>query len=159
MDNPILYILCGCAGCGKSTWAKKFFYSTMCVEWISRDDIRFEMLKDGEDYFAHEEEVFSKFVKQIQSCLMNDYDVIADATHLNVKSRKKLLNAIGDNIEYNIIYVYFNTPFEICCGRNEKREGRARVPDKIMQSMWNSMQKPAMTEDSRCIGLILMKGY
>ena len=160
MLKPTLYILCGCAGCGKSSWAKQLFYRTIDTKWVSRDDIRFELLKEEEDYFAHENEVFNKFVDKIYENLTDVYDVIADATHLNKKSRRKLINAIDNRgkVDYQIIFVYFDTPFEVCCGRNQLREGRKRVPDEIMKSMWDNFQKPSMMEDERCVGLMLMKG-
>lgn len=162
--KPILYILCGCAGCGKTTWANAFIASReICnidIRYVSRDEIRFTMLKDGEDYFSHEEEVFNTYVERIKDCLNSHLDVIADATHITKGSRKKLLQALDRKLicNFNIIFVYFDTPYEVCCGRNASREGRARVPEDVMASMWRNFQKPSMTEDSRCIGLILMKG-
>jgi predicted kinase len=158
--KPTLYILCGCPGCGKSTWAKRFWYDQIDTVYVSRDDIRFSLLEDDDDYFSHEEEVFVKFVAAIRFALNNNQNCIADATHLNKKSRKKLIHAIDylGEIDYQIIFVYFNTPYEICCGRNASREGRARVPDDIMKSMRNSFQPPAIIEDNRCVGLMLMKG-
>ena len=47
----------GCPGSGKSTWAKKHLPDTY---YVSRDEVRFSLLQDGEDYFSHEKEVFNK---------------------------------------------------------------------------------------------------
>ena len=161
MDRkPILYILCGCAGCGKSTFSYQFFYSEYETRLVSRDDIRFSILEENEDYFSHEEEVFVKFVGTLRATLVDGFDVIADATHINKKSRRKLIRAIDNSgfTDYQIVFVYFDTPYEVCCSRNQLREGRKRVPDNIMESMWKNFQKPSMTEDERCIGLVRMKG-
>ena len=116
---PILYIMCGPSGCGKSTWAHNFIrendplYSN--IRDVSRDEIRFSMLKDGEDYFAHEKEVFKKFVGTICQTLIDGFDVIADATHLNEFSRRKLTQAIDMRyMDYKIIYVVFNVSADTC---------------------------------------------
>lgn len=155
-----LYILCGCAGCGKSYWSAQFIQNRNDIEYVSRDDIRFSLLEDDDDYFAREEEVFVKFVAAIRYALYNKHDCIADATHLNKKSRKKLIRAIDFNgtINCQIIFVYFATSFVTCLHRNELREGRARVPDEVIKSMWVNFEEPSMLEDERCIGLWQMKG-
>ena len=64
----VLYLLCGPSGSGKSTFAKledskRKLVGENCLI-ISRDIIRFSLLKDGEDYFAHEKEVFNIFIKE-----------------------------------------------------------------------------------------------
>ena len=85
----ILYILCGPSACGKSTWRDAFIaeHSDQDIRYVSRDEIRFSMLEEGEDYFAHEKEVFKKFVSTLAQTLVDGFDVIADATHLNEFSR------------------------------------------------------------------------
>ena len=106
---PNLYILCGPSGCGKTTWCNAFMREND-VRYVSRDEIRFSMLKDDEDYFAHEVDVFKEFTGTLAQTLVDGFDVIADATHLNARSRQRLTQAIDMYItDYNIIYVVFNT--------------------------------------------------
>ena len=53
MKKSNLYLMCGVAGSGKSTWLKEHesgFNPSHAI--ISRDKIRFSYLKDGDDYFA-----------------------------------------------------------------------------------------------------------
>lgn len=153
-----LYILCGCPGCGKSSWAKNFM-KDKCIHYVSRDVTRLSMLAENEDYFSHEDEVFKNFTEIIACSLQNDVDVIADATHINRKSRAKLIHAIDAYItDYNIIFVYFTTNYATCIERNNNREGRERVPDDAIESMHNRFEKPTIKEDVRCIGVMLMKG-
>ena len=155
--KPILYVLCGIPGCGKSTWAEGFIreHAAEDIRYVSRDEIRFALLKEGEDYFAHEDEVFRKFAGTLYQTLVDGFDVVADATHLNRRSRNKLTRAI-DNfgvVEYNIIYIYFNIPLEVCLERNAQRTGRAFVAEDTMRSMYNNMRAPERGEDPRCIGI------
>ena len=48
-----LYLMSGIPASGKSTYAHKLAEKTGAV-YISRDEIRFSLLKDEEDYFTHE---------------------------------------------------------------------------------------------------------
>lgn len=131
-----LYIMCGMPASGKSTFARKLVDNNNNICYVSRDEIRFSIIKNDEDYFSHEKEVFKKFVITIAENLKAEHDVIADATHLNRFSRNKLIRAIDQYItNYTIEYVVLMTPLEICMERNAAREGRARVPDSIMKSM------------------------
>lgn len=94
------------------------------------------MIKEDEEYFSREKEVFCKFAGTIAQTLIDGFDVIADATHLNHVSRNKLVRAIDQYItNYTIEYVVLTTPLEVCMERNAAREGRARVPDSVMESM------------------------
>lgn len=147
-----LYILCGIPGSGKSTWAKQ----QKNAKVISRDDIRFNLIKNDEEYFAHETEVYVEFVKRIREAIYSrdiSYDiVIADATHLNKFSRTKLLRHLFDdmfisettliNLDLPIYFCYFNLPLETCIERNNKRTGRAKVPEKTIKEMYRALSPP-----------------
>lgn len=149
---PKLYILCGIPCSGKSTWAKGFL---MDAYHISRDEIRFSMLKDGEEYFSHETEVYKEFIYEITQTLMHGYDVIADATHINKSSRAKLTKAIDQYYtNYQIVYVVFNTPLTLCQTLNAKRTGRNFVPPVAIETMSNRFSAPTLEEDSRAIEII-----
>ena len=149
MNRPTLYILCGPAGCGKSTWAHKYMETHPEVRYVSRDEIRFNLVKQDEHYFSHEKQVFSKFSSTIAQTLIDGFDVIADATHLNMTSRKKLTNAIDRHFtKYDIIYVVFNVPLATCITRNAKRSGRANVPNEVIENMYEQFHAP-IAEDMR----------
>lgn len=151
---PKLYILCGIPGSGKSTWAKGFL---MDAVYISRDEIRFSMLNDGEEYFSHETEVYKEFIYEITQTLMHGYDVIADATHINSDSRHKLTKAIDKHFtDYEIVYVVFETDVRTCLVRNAMRHDRAQVPPVAIHTMHNRFEVPTLEEDKRAI--LIMKG-
>lgn len=156
--KPTLYILIGIPGCGKSTFADHFQNGINTV-WISRDKIRFKIIKEDEEYFSHESEVFQKFVDNIVFSLKDGLNVIADATHINMSSRRKLTYAIDKKFNnYKIVYVIFDTSFDICLARNNAREGRACVPEQVMKNMYKDFRIPREDEDIRAIGSITIKG-
>ena len=158
--SPRLYILCGLPASGKSTFAWNFIKNND-IRYVSRDEIRFSMIKENEEYFSHEKEVFKKFAGTIAQTLIDGFDVIADATHLNRISRDKLIRAIDQyTIEYTITYIVLETSLETCMKRNTLREGRARVPDSVMKSMAENWEDITNSEKSydRYDGTLYLNG-
>lgn len=142
-----LYLMIGCPGSGKSTFAKKYIQN---AKYISRDEIRFSLLSDDEQYFAQEDQVYREFAWQIYDTLKNQKtDVIADATHLNAKSRSKLFRSIPLNWnEVEVIAVFLHTPLDTCIARNELRKNlkRAYVPQQNIHQMFFRMTTPTFDE-------------
>lgn len=142
-----LYIMVGCPASGKSWFAKHKMLSTGCC-YVSRDDICFNRLKPGENYFAHEKEVYNVFINSIAALLSHDDDVrvIADATHICWPSRWKLLNNLQrkgiDLDKINIIPIVMVTDVETIYARNAQREGLARAPEETIRDMIESYRHP-----------------
>lgn len=143
MKQKNLWLLVGIPGSGKSTWVKEQM-NTNPGAWCSRDNVRFSMIGEDEDYFARENEVFKAWVYSIQAAIRNNSieNVYIDATHLNEKSRNKVLNKLNlEGVALNA--VVFNTPLEVCLERNAQRTGRACVPETAIKNMYNSFRNPA----------------
>jgi predicted kinase len=135
-----LYITCGIPGSGKSTWAAQ--KCTQGWSWNSRDRIRFSIITNEDDYFAYEDKVYDTFVSNIQNDINDGIEnIIADATHLNERARKQLLNRIS-LLGYEVIYVYFDVSLDTAIERNNKREGRIKVPETVIKKMYNSLTFP-----------------
>lgn len=157
---PRLFIMCGLPASGKSTFAQQFIKNND-IRYVSRDEIRFSMIKENEEYFSHEKEVFKKFAGTIAQTLIDGFDVIADATHLNRISRDKLIRAIDQyTTEYTITYIILETSLETCMERNALREGRAHVPDSVMKSMAENWEDITNSEKSydRYDGTLYLNG-
>ena len=60
-----LFLMMGAPGSGKSYWAQHHIQPT--DKYISRDEIRFSMLQENDDYFDKEGEVFNKFIQTINN--------------------------------------------------------------------------------------------
>ena len=148
MREKTLYIMVGAPGSGKTWFAKQRLITGPGWFYVSRDEIRFSIIKEEEDYFSHEKEVYLEFIKKIVKGLKDPdiYYVIADATHLNWSSRNKLINnlimaKLGLN-EINIIPIVIESNIDDIFKRNKQREDRAVVPNSILKKMINSMTDP-----------------
>lgn len=147
MNEPNLWILCGTPGMGKSTFAKNFFNPNDSII-VSRDEIRFSMISSKEDYFKKEKEVFKKFIKTIKDAFDKVDNVIVDATHINERSRNKLLDALGKDFlgDKRINVIYMDVLLEIAIERNSKREELALVPESAIEQMFENYTYPTYNE-------------
>ena len=142
-----LYVMVGLPGSGKSTWAKKNLAN---VDYISRDVVRLSIIKDNEHLFAHEDEVYDKFISCLVDHLRNNISVVADATHLSHGARHKLVSALSKHgltaNKYDIIFVVMDTPVTECVRRDDAREGRAHVTEPVIRNMYRSLSTPYVGE-------------
>lgn len=146
-----LRVMVGIPGSGKSTKVAQDSamleeeHRTVAV--ISRDAVRFSMLKDDEEYFSHEDEVFDEFIRQINECMEVGIDVVfADATHISPASRFKLLSRLLPDPNTKLVFEVMNTSVAECLNRNQKRDGRERVPHTAIRRMAKGFQPPCLSE-------------
>lgn len=138
-----LFILMGAPGSGKSTWVKN--HMTLNDSYISRDDVRFSMVPEGDEYFSKEKEVFKEFIRRIDEDL-KFHNVFADATHLTAASRNKLLRAISTEPDA-VEVIWIKTPLDVALDQNENRkETRSYVPRSVIRRMHCQIEKPEFEE-------------
>ena len=147
MSKSTLFMMVGIPGSGKTHFVNSIASSNATI--VSRDEIRFSIINDNDEYFSKEKQVFKEYVNRIQSALDKGGVVYADATQLNGVSRTKLINSL-DVSNTNVIPVMVKTSLDKCLKRNAKREGRRRVPDEVIKNMYNSLTDPA--EDCKVMG-------
>ena len=73
-----LFIACGIPGAGKTTFLKNAVKNlkertNFSVEYVSRDEVRFSMLEESDDYFSKEKEVYKEFCNRIQKAIDNNF--------------------------------------------------------------------------------------
>ena len=146
MKPKRVYLLSGPPASGKSTWVRTNI--TPGSEWISRDNVRFAIVSENEEYFSHEDEVFDTFINYINQTLENPniHTIYIDATHLNRRSRNKTLNRVRKQNIGELNCVCFTTPLEVCIARNHLREGRAKVPQSAIENMFKACAAPTAAE-------------
>lgn len=141
-----LIIMCGPSGVGKSFLAKHIADTHDDCIIVSRDAIRFAMLGKGEDYFAHEDEVIKRFYQNISDALRIHEYVIADATHLSVKARRRLFSNISIPSGTRIVGVWIETSVDTALRQNAARTGLARVPEDVIRRMFKTKVSPRKEE-------------
>lgn len=148
--KKILFLMSGCPASGKSTYLREHTLQKNS-KIVSRDEIRFNLLKDNEDYFAHEKQTFNLFVQQVQEYLDDNETswVFADATFLTDKSRKKFLNKLNLTDEVEVRLIILDTSLYTCLNRNASRKGRAHVPDEIIIDNWERHERRTAIEKIR----------
>ena len=152
-----LIVMVGIPASGKSTYCKNHFNTPDC-KYISRDEVRFSIVKEDEEYFSKEKEVFNQFVELIKDAIKNDNysTIIADATHLNERSRAKLMRALGPAlIETRTSAIVMKPSLTTALKRNENRTGRKFVPKGQIRRMYSSMTMP--TEEEGFDEIIVIK--
>lgn len=141
-----VYLMCGPAGAGKSTWIRCNAAAGTSAH-ISRDRIRFSMVKEDEHYFSREKEVYMEFVRQICRALAYETkwvdEIYIDATHLTKKSREKIIREIDSFCpDYDLIAVIIKPELEQCIEQNAQRSGREFVPETVIRNMYETFQHP-----------------
>jgi tRNA uridine 5-carbamoylmethylation protein Kti12 len=150
-----LYLMTGIPGSGKTTCINQYKRDNQVH--ISRDEVRFSMLGACDEYFAKEKEVFKTWIERIQYTLDAGRDVFADATHLTKSSRNKTLNHLNLK-NHRVVVVNVLTDLGVALKRNDKREGRAHVPQKVIENMSVSYEKAQIYENPLYDVVIDFKG-
>ena len=136
-----LCLLSGAPGSGKSTWAREYVKNNPEVAYVSRDEVRMEMLNEGDRYFDKEKAVFREYARRAKEALGSGAKtVILDATHISFPSVRKILVALNWVEDFTIIR--FQIPLDILLERNAGRTGRAYVPEDGVRKMYNSADNP-----------------
>lgn len=155
--QPRVFIMCGIPGSGKSTWLIKQMQPKTDV-CISRDNIRFGLLNEDDDYFAYEDKVKEIFFNTIQEDTASGEweNIYIDATHLTPKARKQAMFCISKYC--SVVAVSFEVPVDVAVERNAKRNGRALVPENVIRNMAASYKIPSLYEGFDEIWHINAKG-
>jgi predicted kinase len=87
--------------------------------------------------------VFSTLEERIKTDLKNGHRTIFDATNINKERRMEYLLKISD-IECQNVCIFFDVPRDECMRRNAERE--AKVPDDVIEKMYQNLQIPCISE-------------
>lgn len=123
--EAILFI--GIQGAGKSTFYLQRFFDTHIR-------INLDMLKT-----RYREQVF------LHACILGKQPFVVDNTNVLAKEREKYIvpaKAAG----FRIVGYYFPVPVKHAIGRNQRREGKKKVPVTGILGMQKKLQPPRRAE-------------
>ncbi len=122
-----LVVLCGSAGCGKSSFAQAHFIPTQVV---SSDQCR-ALVSDDEENMSVSHRAFRVFRLIIDQRLALGRLTVADSTALTARARRELI-ALGRKHDFQLVLVVFDIPLPVCRARNNSRA--RQVPEKVIRS-------------------------
>jgi predicted kinase len=125
VPHRTLLVLCGPAGCGKSTFAQRMvarhrhegFHNTMIV---SSDACR-ALISDNEANQQVNRDTFDLFYYIIGKRMYQSRFTIADSTALLPDARQRLLD-LAERHHYNKHLFVFNVSFETCMQQDQQRK-------------------------------------
>ena len=120
-------IFIGIQGAGKSTFYKQFFVDTHVR-------ISLDMLKT-----SHREELL------LRACLEAKQSFVVDKTNASAEERARYIKA-AKAYQFRVAGYYFRSNFEEASARNNKREGKAVVPEKGLHDFLKRFQMPSFKE-------------
>ncbi|HOV79073.1 MAG TPA: AAA family ATPase [Bacillota bacterium] len=123
LPRTTLLVLCGPPGCGKSTFASRFFKDT---ETVSSDKCRL-LVSDSEASIGASKEAFKLFYHIIERRLSLGRFTAADSTAVTRRARTRLLN-MGRKHGFHVALLIFNIPEEVCMLQNKGRDRRVILP-------------------------------
>lgn len=139
--KPMLHVMCGLSGSGKSSVAKDLAKRNNAII-VSSNEIREEITGTVEDQ-SKNNEVFQIFHKRIKQNLISGRDVIADATNLTMRDRRALLNPL-QGMDIVKICVVTTKKYEDCLEDNKNR--CHPVPEEVIKKQMCKFQVPFLEE-------------
>lgn len=145
-----IHLMVGVPGTGKSTWIETVMENMTSARCISRDKVRASINQNiDENYFEKEKAVFAEFVRQINEAIKDGVqDIFIDATHINSKSRAKILRELRPKAHTTLMCEVIDVSLDTAMERSSRRSGWQRVPDTVIQNMWESFKAPTEKEFS-----------
>ena len=126
-------IFIGPQGAGKGTFYLTHFATTHV--YVSKDLLR-------------PSKTMNKSAKQnalIEEALRMGHSIVVDNTNPTKEDREPLIQ-LGHLYNANVIGYYFDAPVSECLVRNRERNGKARVPDKVIYITSKKMTLPMFEE-------------
>lgn len=143
-----MYLMCGCSGAGKTTFAKKFA-KEHDLKYLGIDNF-YALVNGDECIHTNSFEVWIEFYKAIHEAEMNNIDVIIDTNAITRSHREQFIDWFP-TFEHHLIYV--KATHELRKKNNKSR--RRQVPDDVMDKMHSKMQIPLLEEQFKTITIII----
>ena len=146
-EKPLLIMMCGLPGSGKSTSAKTITVDGVKPIIHSSDKLREEMYGNAEIQ-GDNNKLFAELHKRIKADLKCGNNVIYDAANIKKKNRIAFLKELK-NIPCHKDCIVMATEYKACEYNNAHRE--RKVPPEVIRRMYLNFQPPHESEGFRTI--------
>ncbi len=130
-DRPLLRVLIGAPGSGKTTWCAHHGQGALGVV-LSTDDARLVLAGDASDQSVSAA-AFDWVHQQAAATLAAGRAVTIDATGASRRDRA-LWVRLAAACDAAPVAVVFRVPYAVCTARNRARS--RQVPDGVLRDMW-----------------------
>lgn len=130
-DLVELVVFVGLQASGKSTFFARCFARTHAL--VSKDLMRSARSKS------------KRQAREIETALLAGRPVVVDNTNASEAERAGAL-AIARRLGVRAVAYWFDSPVDACLERNERRAGRARVPEVALFATCARLRPPALAE-------------
>lgn len=142
--QPIMYMLVGIPGSGKSTFIKEHLTG---IPYVS-SDYYIEKWAAAENKTYND--IFQNVAKKAQTEMYKDVDLMIamkkdfvwDQTNISKEIRKKKLDKIPDL--FRKVAIYFDVPADVAIERNNKRD--RSIPEFVIRQMSGNFEYPTLEE-------------
>lgn len=139
--KPILAVMVGISGSGKSTYANGL-KTSLNAQLVETDAIRLELTGNSEDQ-SQNSRVFDVAKKRVNDHLSQGKNTIIDATSLSTKDRADWID-IGKARDAEIRAYFIDTPVSTCKSQNNKRQ--RKVPEWVIDRQADKLFAPTKAE-------------
>jgi len=137
MSKPVMVMMVGLAGSGKSHHAEKIAEEINATVFSS-DKLREEMFGDVNEQ-SKNSDLFQELHKRIKERLKSGNNAIYDATNISSKRRRSFIQELN-KIECEKHCIVMATPYEQCLKNNAFRN--RNVPEDVIDRMYRSWNTP-----------------
>lgn len=81
----------------------------------------------------------------LQDCFEKQESFVVDNTNPTAEDRKRYIKPAIER-GYRIVGYYFKSVIRECVDRNEKRDGKAKVPSHVIANIQNKLEMPSYEE-------------
>ena len=149
---PILYILIGLPGSGKSYWAREYADRISAVV-IASDEVRNEFQARGQNP-QDGDAVFAEVERRARAQLQADRSVILDATH-SLRQYRSYATRLARTLNVTCVAIWFDAPVEEALRRNRWRAGDRfgdqRIIDQVIRDIADRFEPPTTAEFDRVV--------
>lgn len=146
---PVVYLLIGVQGSGKSTWVRANA-ERLNAAVLASDEVRNELEARGIDASTEGDQVFAIVEERLGRLVDEGKNVIVDATHARRRWREKHL-AIARKHGAKVVAVWLDVPLAVCLTRNAQKPGGPRwgervVPKEVLLGVAQGFEPPTKKE-------------